>query len=663
MQNGFLHHSRLEVYRAPQGALTVLSRVRLRLRAEGDIKISAAVLRLWIDGSEAAIPMQAIQLDACVYFEAYAQMPETPGLVWYYFILEQPDGRVLNYGGKSGWGGFYVHEPPGYQITVYSKDFETPRWFREGIIYQIFPDRFKKSGTSNDGIEYHQSLGRRVRVHEDWIELPEYMPVQGETDYKPDDFFCGNLKGILESLAYFKRFGVTCLYLNPVFESASNHRYDTADYLKVDPILGSNASLKALCTKAKEFGIRVILDGVFSHTGADSRYFNKYGRYKEQGAFESPASPYRSWFYFSENFEHGYRSWWGFPELPEVDEHAQSYIEFVMEGENSLINFWAEHGIAGWRLDVADELPDAFICGLRTHLKALNRDNVLLGEVWEDATTKVAYGKLREYALGNALDSVMNYPLRTAIADFLLMKSDAAELNESLQKQRERYPKPFYYAAMNMLSTHDTVRMLSVLSGAPDRDALTRIEQADVILSSEALERGKQLFVLAAALQMTLPGVPSIYYGDEAGLTGMADPFNRRTYPWGREDTSLQNIYSRLAGARNISAALSRGFCRMGALSEDVFAVLRYTSGCLDAFGCEAKEERALLLINRSSKHQALCFAPRLLNEGPDASVPVSLKGLWRDVLFEDTLFIEDDELTIEAAPLSARLLIYERME
>ncbi len=663
MQKEILHHSRLEFYRMPQGAVTVLSKVRLRLKAGAAFKTSSALLRLWVNEGEVLIPMESFPCGEGVYFEAYAQMPETPGLVWYFFTLEKPDGQTFCYGGKSGEGGLCVYEPPGYQVTVYSADFEVPRWFREGLIYQIFPDRFLKSGECTDGVEYHRAHGRRVRVHENWGELPEYMPAQGEADYKPDDFFCGNIQGILEALPYFKRFGVTCLYLNPVFESASNHRYDTADYLKVDPILGSNSSFKELCIKAKEQGIRIMLDGVFSHTGADSRYFNKYKRYEDVGAFESALSPYRSWFYFGDIFLHGYRSWWGFPELPEVDEHAESYIDFVMGGDGSLLEFWENHGVAGWRLDVADELPDSFIALLRSRLKALNKENVLLGEVWEDATTKVAYGKRREYALGNSLDSVMNYPFRNAVADFLLTKSDAFELNNSLQRQRERYPKPFYYAAMNLLSTHDTVRILSVLSGAPDRDALTRAEQAEVCLSSEALKQGRKLFVLATALQMALPGVPSIYYGDEAGLTGMADPFNRGTFPWGREDEFLQNICSCLSKARHENAALFAGFCRMGALLEDVFAVLRYTHNGLDAFCHEAKEAKALLLVNRAFEQKVVCFNPEQLNEGPDASVTVSLNGIWRDVLSANTFSSNKSELRVELEPLSAMLLIQESME
>ncbi len=660
MQTDALHHSRLIQYRTPQGAAKAGELVALRLWTGPRFLQTRAIVRLWIEGREQRVLMQSSQADGGLWHEANVRMPNSPGLAWYYFVLEQPDGKTLYYGGESGEGALYASEPPGYQITVYDPAFTTPRWFREGIVYQIFPDRFYASRPpqENPGVAYHRAMGRALRIHPRWEEAPEYLPEQGQKDYRPNDFFCGDLWGVIEKLPYLETLGVSCLYLNPVFESASNHRYDTADYTRVDPMLGGDEALVALTRAAAERGIRVMLDGVFSHTGADSVYFNKYGRYPDTGAYQSAQSPYRSWYDFSPTYPNGYRSWWGFPELPEVNEEDTSYLSFVMDGQDSLLLRNAAKGVTSWRLDVADELPDAFLMRLRERLKAIDPQGVLLGEVWEDASNKVAYGALREYVQGHTLDSVMNYPFRDAITDFLLYETDAYGLNDRLLTLRERYPKPFYYAAMNLLSTHDTVRALTMLGGAPDRDALTRAQQAVFALRDDQLARGRARLILAGALQMALPGTPSIYYGDEAGMTGMADPFNRGTYPWGNEDAGLLSHFVALTGARRESAALRAGYCRMGALNPDVFAVLRYTAQGRDAFSEEARECAALLLINRSEQAQDISLRADDLVEGEDAAIPVSLQGNWRDALTGQSFEVNADALQTRLSPMGALLLL-----
>lgn len=660
MQTDALHHSRLMQYRSPQGAAMAGQQVALRLWTGPRLNQTRAVLRLWIQEREERIPMRSTPGDGGSWHEASVRMPDTPGLAWYYFLLEQPDGKTLFYGGESGEGALFTREPPGYQITVYDPRFTTPRWFREGIVYQIFPDRFFRNRTpeENPGVAYHRAMGRHIRIHPHWEEAPEYLPEPGQKDYRPNDFFCGDLWGVIEKLPYLETLGVSCLYLNPVFESASNHRYDTADYTRVDPMLGGDEALSALTRAAAERGMRIMLDGVFSHTGADSVYFNKYGRYSAEGAYQSAQSPYRSWYDFSPTYPNGYRSWWGFPELPEVNEEDPSYLSFVMDGQDSLLSRNATKGVTNWRLDVADELPDAFLMRLRERLKAIDPEGVLLGEVWEDASNKVAYGALRAYVQGHTLDSVMNYPFRAAAADFLLHQTDAYGLNVRLQALRERYPKPFFYAAMNLLSTHDTVRALTMLGGAPDRDALTRIEQAAFTLRPDQLAQGRARLLLACALQMAMPGAPCIYYGDEAGMTGMADPFNRGTYPWGNEDTGLLAYYRALTRARRESAALRAGYCRMGALAPDVFAVLRYTSQGRDAFGEDVRDCAALLLVNRSEQAQDIRLRADDLMEGEDVAVPVALSGNWRDALTDQTLVAQGDTLQARLAPMGMLLLL-----
>lgn len=660
MQKDALHHSRLLQYRTPQGAAKAGQQVLLRLWTGPRFMQARAIVRLWIEGREQRVPMQSAQAEGGLWHEASVRMPDAPELVWYYFLLEQPGGETLLYGGESGEGTLYSSEPPGYQITVYDPAFTTPRWFREGIMYQIFPDRFYRSRPpeENPGVAYHRAMGRTIRLHTRWEEAPEYLPEPGQKDYRPNDFFCGDLWGVIEKLPYLETLGITCLYLNPVFESASNHRYDTADYTRVDPILGGDEALLALTRAAAERGMRVMLDGVYSHTGADSVYFNKYGRYPDTGAYQSAQSPYRSWYEFSPTYPNGYRSWWGFPELPEVNEEDASYLSFVMDGQDSLLIRNAAKGVTNWRLDVADELPDAFLIRLRERLKAIDPEGVLLGEVWEDASNKVAYGALRAYVLGHALDSVMNYPFREAVAEFLLYETDAYGLNDRLQTLREHYPKPFYYAAMNLLSTHDTVRALTMLGGAPDRDALTRAQQAAFVLRDDQLAQGRARLTLACALQMALPGTPSVYYGDEAGMTGMADPFNRGVYPWGNEDAELLAHFRAFTGARRDSAALRAGFCRMGALKPDVYAVLRYTSEGRDAFYEEARDCAALLLINRSDQPQDVWLSAEDLIEGEDAAVPVSLMGDWHDAFSGQTFVITGDTLQTQLSPMGMLFLL-----
>lgn len=623
-----VHHSRKPRYRYPQGALPAGTLLRLALdvgKAYENARVHAILLT---PSGEMRVPMTATENGR----EARLQLPEETGLCWYYFAIERPGGEKLYYGGESGEGKLYPHTPPGYQITLYSPAFETPRWFREGIMYQVFPDRFCHAGDSSEAISYHRTMGRHLRIHENWAEQPYYLPEAGSAHYAPNDFFLGDLAGIAKMIPYLERLGVTCLYLNPVFESASNHRYDTGDYKKIDPLLGTNEEFRALSTALQKSGIRIMLDGVFSHTGADSLYFNKYGRYPSLGAYQFMQSPYRDWYEFHPMRNEGYKSWWGFPELPEVKELSQSYTEFVMDGEQSLLRFWAAHGASSWRLDVADELPDAFIQRMRARLKEIDPEAVLLGEVWEDASNKEAYGVKRQYVEGNELDSVMNYPFQNAVCSFLTGGMDAFTFAYAMQMQRERYPKPFYYALMNLVSSHDSIRALNVLGGAPERDALSREEQAKWTLSKDMLELAKRRLLIAAAMQMVFPGVPCIYYGDEIGMTGMADPFNRGTYAFGEEDTALLAAYERLTSLRKQHAALRSGYCRMGACTQDVFALVRYTANGRDAFLNEAQNEAVLLLANRSQLPVYVRVnLEDVLQEGPDADIAFPFDGCWAD--------------------------------
>ena len=639
----FQHHSRYLSYRRPQGAAKCGEEVHLEAECGGDSG-ARVTIRLYNQfGTESFFDMHLENGRA----RADIPMPQTPCLIWYYFILHTSDGRTLFYGADSGEGKLEPNEPRAYQITVYDGAFQTPQHWREGIVYQIFPDRFRRSSWEDfrARTQYHLEKGRFLRIHDRWSEDVCFTPAPGQDDYEPNDFFGGDINGIREKLSYLAGLGVTTIYLNPVFESCSNHRYDTADYHRIDPIFGNEDELRALCAEAGALGIRIMLDGVFSHTGADSRYFDKYSRYEDVGAYEAEDSPYKSWYTFHGDRKH-YDSWWGFPSLPNVNEMEPSYIEFIA-GEQGVLSHWAGAGAKSWRLDVADELPDEFIRILRRRLKQNDPEGVLLGEVWDDCSNKYGPEGRRGYVSGDELDSAMNYPFTEAMVAFLTGHSDAYSLDHLLQTLREHYPRPFFEACLNLISSHDIIRAATALSGAPDRNSVSRKLQAAYQPSEKDQQKGFLRLVLAAALQVSLPGVPCVYYGDEAGMTGMSDPFNRATYPWGAENEAVFAPYTALLAARRDNGALRRGLCRMGALSPEVYAIFRW----LPETG-----ECAAMLVNRAEREQTVSLRPGDLVQGPDGEGEAPLSQTMMDVITKETIATDHGELHVTLPPLTARL-------
>ncbi len=499
------------------------------------------------------------------------------GIYHYHFCLHCDDGERFLNALPDGTASEDRHAGNRWQLTCYEKTFKTPDWLAGGVLYQIFPDRFYKSGGEKANVP-----ADRVLRH-DWGAMPHWKPdEQGKV--RNNDYFGGDLAGITEKLPYLQKLGVTCLYLNPIFEAHSNHRYDTADYEKIDPLLGTENDLKTLTAAAEKCGMRVILDGVFSHTGADSRYFNKEGRYAELGAYQSVDSPYYPWYQFRCH-PHAYASWWGFETLPELDELSPAFREFIA-GENGVCRRWMRAGTHGWRLDVADELPDPFIDDLRAAAKAENPDGILLGEVWEDASNKQSYGYLRRYLLGKQLDSVMNYPFANAILH-LLTGGNPDDFFNTIEGIVENYPPQVTRLLMNHIGTHDTPRALTALAGEPAFDR-GREWQAAQTLSTDQRARGVQLLKLASLIQFCLPGVPCIYYGDEAGLEGYRDPFNRGCYPWGQEDTELVAWYTALGQMRARVSALKEGSFRAVRTHDDTVCFIR-----------EDENSRLLCAVNR----------------------------------------------------------------
>lgn len=536
---------------------------------------------------------------------------EAEGLYWYHFDYCSSYGRSSVLQTKNGIGGFAGSQfaRKDWQLTVTEKNFTTPDWIKGGIIYQIFPDRFYNSGEAKKNVPNDRVM------RTDWGNEPEWRPT-AEGKVLNNDFFGGDLKGIQEKLPYLKSLGVNCIYLNPIFEAHSNHRYDTADYGKIDPVLGTEKDFKNLYNEAKKQDIHIILDGVFSHTGDDSVYFNRKGRYETSGAYNSPESPYYKWYKFT-NYPDKYQSWWGFETLPEVIEEGEEYREFI-NGKGGIIEKWLKAGADGFRLDVADELPDVFIDELRARLKATKKDALLMGEVWEDATTKHSYGSRRRYLLGSQFDSVMNYPFANAVLDFC-RNGKAEAFMETVMQIVENYPKQCLDVMMNHIGTHDTERAITKIAGE-SCEYRDRNWQSSHFLNAEKYAKGVKLLKCAAALQYTLPGVPSVYYGDEAGLQGYKDPFNRGCYPWGKENQELVTFYRTMGEIRRNNKVFSDGF----------FSPVSSMLGCV-AFRRHNENGDIMIIVNRN-EHSIMYGLPEFYK---------SAKTLYGDNIVNGEVYID----------------------
>lgn len=471
---------------------------------------------------------------------------------------------------------------PNYGLLIYSKSFTTPSWIKGGIIYHIFVDRFYRSNILSKSSD--------IITRNDWGGIPNYLPIEGEI--KNNDYFGGNLEGIKTKLPYLSELGITVIYLSPVFEAYSNHKYDVGDYLSIDPMFGNEQSFKELVTDAKKYGISIILDGVFSHTGVDSVYFNKYGHYDSTGAYQNQDSSYFDWYIFN-NWNHDYACWWGIKTLPTINKESKSYIDFIT-GENGVLKYWQKRGVKGWRLDVADELPNKFLEALRTASKNEDSESFIAGEVWEDAADKFSYGKLKEYFCGEQLDSVTNYPLRNAIIEYIENK-DCEMLNRTMGFIIEKYPPQAVNCLMNILGTHDTVRILTALGCTEIPES--KHKRADYKLSIEELKKGTALLKIASLLQFTLPGIPCIYYGDEAGIEGFEDPFNRRCFPWGHENNEILNHYKMLSHLRKNSV-----------FAEGKYKCLSHDKGVFIFERCD-KDKNIVIATNLSDKTITLNFS------------------------------------------------------
>ncbi len=471
------------------------------------------------------------------------------GLYFYCFYIETEISNFHLY--KQNFSDTNMEEGEFWQLSVIPQSFNVPKNYMGSVMYQIFPDRFYKEGTAN--------LNGKLEpfyLHENLLETPNFLP-NSKGEVLNNDFYGGNLKGITKKLPYLKELGVKVIYLNPIFKAFSNHRYDTCDYKKIDELLGTEEDLKILVKKAHKLNIKIILDGVFSHTGSRSIYFDANKEFST-GVKSNKNSPYKNWFNLEENGE--YTSWWGIKTLPCVNELSKDFLNYIIYDEDSVVAHWLNLGVDGFRLDVADELPDKFILALRKRIKEINKDAFLIGEVWEDASNKISYLKRREYFTAGELDSVMNYPFKEAIINYLLLKDDGNGFMKTVMTIAENYPKEVLHSLMNILSTHDTLRILTALN---NKQIDKKEDRAVYKMTTEELKTATQKLKIAAFLQFSLPGMPSIYYGDEIGTEGYEDPFCRSFFDWNKTNNNpLLDFYKALSKTKNKTLPLKYGDIR-----------------------------------------------------------------------------------------------------
>ncbi len=554
-----LFDSKKDEYKSPFGCLMPEQACTLHIHIPCTVKTTAVTLCVTAENGapfgEYAFAFARTQ-GAYDIWQCRFSLAQT-GLYFYFFRITGHTGtfRLFKQGDDTN-----MEAGDCWQLSCIPQDFSTPDWAKGGVIYQVFPDRFCRSGSCD--------LAGKLTpytLHESWDEEVHWQPdPQGRV--LNNDFFGGNFRGIAEKMDYIASLGTEILYLNPISKSFSSHRYDTADYMTPDPMLGTAEDFAAMCQAAHQRNIRVVLDGVYSHTGSNSVYFDKAGVFGG-GAYSDPQSPYRNWYRFR-HYPDSYESWWGFDTLPTLDKNQPSLQDFICR----VLSHWLALGADGFRLDVADELPDSFILKIKEHIRSVRPDGLLMGEVWEDASNKIAYDVRRRYFVDGELDSIMNYPYRKAILDLLWGRDDGGKFRDTVMTVLENYPRQVALCNMNLLGTHDTPRILTALADGFDGDRAA-LAQRQLTPAQEAL--GKQRLRLAAVLQFALPGCPSIYYGDEAGMAGGKDPFNRRPYPWGKEDAAQVSHFRTLGQLRKSSPALRLGDTEFFSAQDGRMGILR----------------------------------------------------------------------------------------
>ncbi len=499
---------------------------------------------------------------------------KSSGHFWYHFEVKTKTGNY-NLRRLDNLDCSCESDLSDYLQFVYDKKSQISSNFNSGAIYHIFVDRFNKVGK----VKARAGLN----LVDDWA-----YPVMKEYNQNNErvniNCYGGNLKGVTSKLEYLKKLNVRTIYLSPIFEANSSHKYNVADYLKVDSMFGDFNDLEELIVKAKDYGIKIIIDGVFNHTGSDSVYFNKLGRYNSVGAYQSKDSKYFSWYDFYD-FPDSYSCWWGIKTLPQTNENS-SFFDFIT-GDKGVIQKYMKLGLAGFRLDVADELSNKFLKAISSVVKKVDSKAIIVGEVWEDASQKISYGQRKEYFSGKLLDSVTNYPLKDGILEFVKYGSVDTFVN-TISFILDQYPSEIQNNLMNILDTHDTLRAITYL-GVEDLSKINVNEQ--YFLSCEERKKGKELLKIASLMQFTVMGIPTIFYGDEVGLEGTKDPFCRQTYPWGKEDKDLLSWYILLGELRSKKVFDGGEF------------ILLYAKNSVIAYKRQKGKEKIIVVINLSNSN------------------------------------------------------------
>ena len=553
----------------------------------------------------------------------------TGGLMWYQFKV-QYNGQTMYYT-DNGSQQAGVGQPafsaggPSYQISVYDPSYQTPDWLKHAVIYEIFPDRFFNGNIANDenpntqkGV-YVNSNGTEqlgpIQFHKNWYGIP-FDPAAGTNPaYAGNgqysiDYFGGDLQGIQDKLDYLQSLGVNTLYMTPIFQSESVHKYDTANFTQIDPGFGTMQDYLNLVKAAKARGMHIILDTAFEDTGSDSVYFNRFGAFGNNGAYQNgqpnTSSPYYQWFEWAPGQKPPYSSWWGYDTLPLTNTNNASYQNFA---DNTVGQYWIEQGASGWRLDSADNgnFSVPWWNAFRQAVKKIDPNAAIIGEIWNNASNDGG----TDWLTGSTFDSVMNYQFRNAVLDFFQGNYndgneqhnavDAAGFNQELMTLYNDYPLQSFYAMMNLVDSHDTMRILSVLENVPSPTNMTALQQATYQPTAAQQQLGIEKLKLVSDFQFGFPGDPTVYYGDEAGVTGYKDPLNRGTYPWGLANQDLLNHYRKLGAIRDANPVLQTGTFAPLYMQGNVYAFARTITGGKDVFGDAAQNASAVVAMNNSA--------------------------------------------------------------
>jgi glycosidase len=649
---GLRHDSRDATYRTPGGAVPAGTPVTIRLRTFHDdvtgvglrvYSLNAAgqsVKKMSIAAADVPCDDPALAADRCDVW-AVTLPNAAPDNLWYRFVVT--DGADTDYYGDDtpaldGGLGAATDDAvdQSWALLVSVPGFTAPSWAKDAVIYQIFPDRFRNGRSDNDpktgDIRYDDpvlKLGWGVdpegycRNYADgatscpW-RFDDTPPADSPTKESPRgrDYFGGDLKGVDQQLAYLDALGVTAIYFNPIFDAGSNHSYDTQDYTKIDPYFGAQKDFDNLIKHAKALGIRVILDGVFNHMSSDSPLFDRYGHDATVGACESTTSPYRSWFAFTDVAagtgtcagsagprSATYEGWFGFDSIPVLRKDQAAVQSYFLTAPDSIAKRWIRSGASGWRLDVSGDasFPNGYWESFRSVVKATNPQALTISETWQKDST------LLRMLRGDRLDTTMNYRLRDAVIALLAPQPfdskgfadsghqiSVSDFADRLASMREDYTDATYYSLMNLLDSHDTERLLWTLTPGVETTAAKEADAANVAA-------GKLRVKLASLIQFTVPGAPTVYSGDEVGVTGDDDPDDRRTYPWadlgGHPDTDLLAHYTGLADLRSSIPALRSG---------DFRVLLADDSAETVAYGRKTGTQVAILVLNRSASTRSI---------------------------------------------------------